>query len=89
MQPIYEPEALERCVRLRVPLQLRPPDSPQESAAAAAASATGGNAHAAGGARVGSCGMAWFDETKIWEHYDNVSGQIWFFDPTPPSGYGF
>ena len=66
--PTVEPEALERCQQLRVPLFT------SEAAALAATARGGGDGAVAGSA------VAHFDEAKVWEHYSHVTRDIWFFN---------
>ena len=67
-----EPEALERCQQLRVPLFA-------SEGAALAATARGGLT-GDGAAAAGPTAVAHFDEAKVWEHYSHVTRDIWFFN---------
>jgi hypothetical protein len=78
-RPKVEPEALERCARLRVPLFT------SAEAAANAAASVGGNACAGAAAGFATAG---FDDERIWAHYTNISGAIWFFEPVVSSTVG-
>ena len=80
-KPQNEPEALERCARLRVPLFT----SEREAANAAAFVAD----RATDATQVPAFASARFDEEKIWTHFTNITGQIWFFEPVVSSTAGF
>jgi|EP01043_Picozoa_sp_COSAG02_P003868 hypothetical protein len=77
-KPQIEPEALERCARLRVPLFT------SEREAANAAASVGDRA-----TQVPAFASARFDEDTIWTHFTNITGQIWFFEPVVSSTAGF
>lgn len=78
-KPQIEPEALERCAWLRVPLFT-------SARTAADAVSVGGRASTPAAAPVFA--SARFDEERIWAHYTNITGQIWFFEPVVPSTAG-
>ena len=76
-RPTLEPEALERCARLRVPLFTSP------TAAASATTTTAGGVTGRGrdhvsGQLSAAAGFATasFDEERVWAHYTNISGGI-------------
>lgn len=76
-KPQVEPEALERCAHLRVPLFT------SESAAANAAGCVSDD-----GCSDVACASARFDEETIWAHYTNITRNIWFFEPVVSSTAG-
>ena len=80
-KPRIEPEALERCAWLRVPLFT----SAQE---AASATVSKGDRTSTDGAAATVFASARFDEEKIWTHYTNITGKIWFFEPVVSSTAG-
>ena len=79
-KPQVEPEALERCAWLRVPLF-----TSARTAAAAAVSVGSGTSNPAAAPVLAS---ARFDDEKIWTHYTNITGKIWFFEPVVSSTAG-
>ena len=79
-KPQVEPEALERCAWLRIPLFT--------SARAAAGATVSVGDRTPDGVAAQAFASARFDEEKIWSHFTNITGKIWFFEPVVSSTAG-